>query len=59
MLPGWSSLSLVLVLAAYWLLFLLYALRTTLPAGVYVMFLPFGAIGSGLISLYLQALPSP
>ena len=52
MLPGWPSLTLVLVLIAYWLVFRLYAWRTTLPAGAYVMFFTFGAIGSGLIALY-------
>ncbi len=53
----WPSLSFLLVLIVFWLLFRLYAWRTTLSTGLYVMFFVFGCVGSVLVALYLQAVP--
>jgi|GEM_PF-3635990 len=53
------SVSLLLVLAAYWVLFRVYAWSATLPAGVMLRFFAVGAVGSVVLALYLQALPIP
>lgn len=53
------SLSLLVVLATYWLVCRIYGWRATLSPSTFLMFFTFGCVGSMLVALYLEAIPMP
>ena len=57
--PLVSTLNLLAVLFSLWLVFRLYAARATFSSMGLLVYFTFGCVGSTLIALYLQAIPTP
>ena len=57
--PLIPTLSLLFALSVYWLVCRLYGWRATLSPTTFLMFFMFGCVGSTLLALYLEAIPTP